>query len=114
MESEDPNASDYVKSINQSAKNSTGQVLKKKQNGSSIIDRVKNGGAMTPSLEANNNAHGNIPKAASSSNYMRQSKQKPFEEQHYPGSNPANMVAYSKQMMVQDGGTGASLKRVFI
>ena len=63
------------------------------------MDRVKNGGAMTPSLEANNNVQG-ITKANSSSNYVRSSKQKPFEEQQYPGSNPNNMVAYSKQMMV--------------
>ena len=69
----DANASDYIKSINQSAKNSTGQVLKKKPSGSSIVDRVKNGGAMTPSLEANNNVQG-ITKANSSSNYVRSSK----------------------------------------
>ena len=104
---------DYVKSLNQSAKNSTGQVLKKKPSGSSIVDRVKNAGAMTPSLEASNTTQG-ITKANSSSNYARTSKQKPFEEQQYPGSNPNNMVSYQKQMMVQDGGTGASLKRVFI
>ena len=86
---------DYVKSLNQSAKNSTGQVLKKKPSGSSIVDRVKNAGAMTPSLEASNTTQG-ITKANSSSNYVRSSKQKPFEEQQYPGSNPNNMVSYQK------------------
>ena len=70
----DANASDYIKSINQSAKNSTGQVLKKKPSGSSIVDRVKNGGAMTPSLEANNANVQGITKANSSSNYVRSSK----------------------------------------
>lgn len=64
---------DYVKSLNQSAKNSTGQVLKKKPSGSSIVDRVKNAGAMTPSLEASNTNQG-ITKANSSSNYARSSK----------------------------------------
>jgi len=77
---------------------------------------------MTPSIERGGGSNAKV-KGSQSITHERQSlavqKQPGAQEveQQYPGSSGMNypqVVNNPKQVMVTDGGTGASLKRVFI
>ena len=118
----DQPATDYLKSINQSATNANTRVLKKKVSATSM-ERAKKQGAMTPSIERTS-IHQKGIKGSASINHERQNFQHVVKmqdiqghEQQYPGSSGINypqVLNNTKQVMVTDGGTGASLKRVFI